>query len=130
MQCSTKPIIFYFKLLILCTVCQLWPSGDCFIFNFYCHWSSIVLRNRSGVASFLHSKEGVTQGDPLAMIAYGVGILPLIDNLKQEKPDINQPWYNDDARSLVTFTIIGNSFNLLTRQGEVRNIIPDRPKAY
>ena len=52
-----------------------------------CHWSSMALRNWNGTASILHSREGVTQGGPLAMIVYGVGTLPLINNLKWEIPD-------------------------------------------
>ena len=51
---------------------HLWTSGDCFVFNCYFHWSSLVLRNGNGAASILHGREGVTQGDPLAMIAYEV----------------------------------------------------------
>ena len=77
---------------MLWKVRHLWPSGARFFFNCYRHWSSLVLRNRNGTASFLHSKEGVTQGDPLAMIAYRIGILPLIKNLKREIPDVTQPW--------------------------------------
>ena len=46
---------------------------------------------------FLHSKEGVTQGDPLAMIAYGLGILPLIWVLQTLHPGVTQPWCADDA---------------------------------
>ena len=76
---------------IMWTVRYLWLSRDCFVFNLYCHWSSLVLRNRNGTASFLHSKESVTQGDPLAMIAYSISITPLIKNLKREIPDITQP---------------------------------------
>ena len=48
-----------------------------FTFNYYCHWGNLVVRDagdRSG--NFSHSKEGVTQGDPLAMIAYGIGVPP------------------------------------------------------
>ena len=55
------------------------PSGAKFTFNCYRHWATLVVwytGDRSG--HFLHSKEGVTQGDPLAMIAYGIGFLPLI----------------------------------------------------
>ena len=54
------------------------------------------------MASFLHSREGVTQGDPLVMIAYGIGIIPLINNLKRGIPDVTQPWYTEDARALGT----------------------------
>ena len=36
------------------------------------------------MASFMHSREGVTQGDPLDMVAYSIGIIPLIKNLKAE----------------------------------------------
>ena len=30
------------------------------------------------ISHFLNIKEVVTQGDPLAMISYGIGVLPLI----------------------------------------------------
>ena len=45
------------------------------------------------MAIILHSKEGVTQGYPLVMMAYGIGILTLIKNLKREIPDVKHPWY-------------------------------------
>ena len=45
----------------------------------------------------MHSKEGVTQGDLLTMIAYGIGILPLIRELWGAHPRITQLWYADDA---------------------------------
>ena len=39
----------------------------------------LVLR---GSSTFLYSKEGVTQGDPLSMFAYAIGTLPLIHSLR------------------------------------------------
>ena len=42
------------------------------------------------------SREGVTQGDPLAMALYGVALLPLAEHLRAEHPDVLQPWYADD----------------------------------
>ena len=51
--------------------------------------------DRSG--HFLQIKEGVIQGDPLAMIAYGIGVLLLIRELRGEHPRETQPWYADDA---------------------------------
>ena len=68
---------------ILWTVQHLWPPGARFFFNYYCPWSLLVLNNRNGAANFLHSREGVTQGEPLTMIDLGMGILQLIKNLKQ-----------------------------------------------
>ena len=87
---------------MICTVRYLLLSGA----RFFCYryWSSLVLRNKNGTASFLHSMEGVTQGYPLYMVAYDIGILPLIKNLKAELPDATQPCCADDSSELGTFT--------------------------
>ena len=102
---------------MLWTVRHLWPSGDCFVFNCYHHWSSIVLQNGNGTESIIHSREGATQGDPIAMIAYGIGIIPPIKMIKREIPDVTQPWYADDNGALGTFTRLETYFDLLTRRG-------------
>ena len=53
----------------------------------------LVLR---GPSSFLYSKEGVTQGDPLSMFTYAIGTLPLIYSLC-DPGQWTQLWYADDA---------------------------------
>ena len=44
------------------------------------------------------------QGDPLSIITYGIVILPLTKNIKQDIPDFKHPWYTDDSGALGTFT--------------------------
>ena len=56
----------------------------------------------------------MTQGGPLTMIAYGIGILSLIKNLKQEIPDVTQPWYADDSGDLGTLARLETYFDSLT----------------
>ena len=34
-----------------------------------------------GLSTYLYSKKGVTQGDPLSMFIYAIGTLPLIRSL-------------------------------------------------
>ena len=69
------------------------------------------------------------QKDPLAMIAYGIGILPLINNLKQEIPDVTHPWYADYCGALGTFAILETYFYSLTRQGLGRGYHPKPSKS-
>ena len=114
---------------MLWKVRHLWPCGAHLFFSCYCHWSSLFLRNGNRTASFLHIKEGVIQGVPLAMIVYGIGILPLINNLKQEIPCVTQPWYSDDAGSLGTFARLETYFDYLTRQGPGRGYYPESSKS-
>ena len=47
----------------------------------------------AGGSVFL-SREGTTQGDPLAMALYGLAVIPLIKKLATEA---KQVWYADDA---------------------------------
>ena len=53
----------------------------------------------------------MTQEDPPEIIAYGIGILSLIKNLKQEIPDFPQPWYADGAGALGMFARIETYYN-------------------
>jgi hypothetical protein len=75
---------------MLWTVRHEWPSGARFTFNCYKHWATLVIRSNDGTGTFLYSKEGVTQGDPLSMFAYGIGLLPLIRALKIQFPEMDR----------------------------------------
>ena len=57
----------------------------------------------------------MTLGDPLAMIAYSIGVLLLIKLPKEEFTDLTQTWYADDAGSLGTFANIKLYSNSLKR---------------
>ena len=51
----------------------------------------MVRNTEDGSDHFLHIKEGVTQGDPLAMIAYGIEVPTLIRELRGAHPRVTQP---------------------------------------
>ena len=53
------------------------------------------------------STEGTAQGDPLAMAMYTLAITPLIDQLKQSCPEVNQAWYADDITGASTCRGLG-----------------------
>ena len=103
---------------MLWAVCHKWPSGAQFTFNCYRHLATLVVwdtGDRSG--HFLHSKEGVTQGDPLAMITYDIGVLPFIRELWGAHPRVTQPWYADDAGAGGKFQHILELFRDLQARG-------------
>ena len=62
---------------MLWTVRHLWYNGARFAFNCYRHQSLLIMRRPGGTAEILLSREGVTQGDPLSMVLYGVTLVPL-----------------------------------------------------
>jgi hypothetical protein len=57
----------------------LWPRCARFVFNSYRGYAVLYI---VGSKQTLLSKEGVTQGDPPAMLVYGSGKLPLTSKLK------------------------------------------------
>ena len=76
---------------MLWTVRHDWRSGARFSLNCYFHWASLLIRAGNRTGQFLYRKEGVTQGDPLATVAYGLGNPPLIRDLRTTQPNITQP---------------------------------------
>ena len=114
---------------MLWTVRREWPSGARFVFNCYKHWATLIVRGNTGTGGIsLASKEGVTQGDPLSMFAYGIGTLPLIRQLKQEFPDLEQPWYADDAASAGRFDRIRAHYSRLQSIGQKFGYFPEPSK--
>ena len=77
----------------------------------------------------LLSKEGVTQGDPLAMVVYGVGVLPLTRKLKC--PDKwKQNWYADDSGCLAKLQHLKEWLNILMNDGPKFGYYPEPDKSY
>jgi hypothetical protein len=72
-----------------------------------------VIRNNDGTGKLLRSKQGAAKGYLLMMIAYTIGVLPLIKKLKVEFPTMHQPWYVDDAGVGANFAHIWAMFKLL-----------------
>ena len=73
--------------------------------------------------------EGVTQGDPLSMILYIIGMLPLTRLLKRDVPGCNQPWYTDDAGAASSFDDIIPFLKLLSTKGAARGYFPEPMKS-
>jgi hypothetical protein len=118
------------RIEMLWVVRHQWPSGARFVFNnCYNHWAVLVLRGNNGHAVFIFSKEGVTQGDPLSMFAYGIGILPLIRQLKAESPQVGQPWYADYAGAGAKFDEIERFFWRLCEIGPLFGYYPEPTKS-
>jgi len=59
------------RVMIIEAVCHEWAIGLHFVFNCYHHDALLVVNSHVGAHFFLCSMEGITQGDPLAVIIYG-----------------------------------------------------------
>ena len=76
----------------------------------------------------MHSKEGVTQGDPLDMIPYGIGS-PLILDLRRDHPCVTQPWYADGAGAGGKFGGVMAHFRDLQLRGPAWGYFPEPTKS-
>ena len=113
------------QIRMLWTVQPLWPSGTSFVFKCYPHHLSLDLRRDYGTANIIHNRKGVTQVDLLAIVAYGIVILPKIKQLKSMYPDVTQPWYTDDSGALGTFNHLQKYFKALNHNGPERGYLPN-----
>lgn len=85
--------------LTLRNALYLCPSLGRLLVNNYRSYSSLFIDG-----DCLLSKEGTTQGDPLAMSMFAVASIPLVDELA-DLSEVRQFWYADDA------TAVGNLRN-------------------
>jgi hypothetical protein len=117
------------RMVMLWNVQYRWPSGARFMFNLYKHWSTLVIRNNYGSREFLPSQQGVTQGDPIAMLGYALCMLPLTLQLKVEFPEVEKPWYAEYAVSDVEFARIRAMLERLLELGPGYGYHPESSKS-
>ena len=73
------------------------------------------------------SAEGTTQGDPMAMSMYAVGISPLIQRLSAVN-DAKQIWYADDCTGCGTLQDLSQWWLSLTELGPQHGYFPNASK--
>ena len=101
-----------------------------FSFNCYRHEIRLICRRPGEDAVILLSKEGVTQGDPLAMALYGIALLPLAEILREANTEVLQPWYADDAAMQGRALAVAQCFHLLIRVGPHFGYFPEPEKSF
>lgn len=89
----------------------------------------MCIRKDNGTSATIASQEGVTQGDPLAMIGYGLLVLPLIRRLKKEIEEIKQVWHADDSSGAGRFAAIKKFYALLEKYGPSYGYFPEASKS-
>ena len=83
---------------MLWNVAHISNKGSWFVFNRYCHWGKVFVRDKPGtLAIIIHSKEGLVQGCILSMNAYGVAMMLLVHDMRVAIPQAFQTWFADDT---------------------------------
>ena len=116
---------------ILWTVRQKWPSGARFTSNCYKQCALLLIRSNDGESSMcLNSKEGVTRGDLIYMVIYGVEMLPLTTKIQEDIPSRIPLWYADDVEAECggEFEEMLVYFNRLCEEGPTRVTSLTQPK--
>ena len=73
------------------------------------------------------SREGVTQGDPLAMAFYAIATIPLIEKLRQ---DTLQVWYADDAAGAGKLSCLRAWWDKINELGPAFGYFPNATKSH
>ena len=74
-----------------------WAEGERFAFNCYRHWAQLLICQPRYPPVTSLGREGVTQGDPLSMVLYGITLVPLAEDLIAADPGLLSLFYADHA---------------------------------
>jgi len=112
----------------LWTVQHRWPAGT-FAFNCYRHAAQLIIQCNGRPCSVILSQEGVTQGDPISMVIYGVALTPLTEMVQKMLPDTLQAWYTDDSSFGGTAPHIAAAMRVILEKGPARGYFPEPSKS-
>ena len=101
---------------------QLCPSLAPMVINTYRQPSKLFVDGE-----VISSCEGTTQGDPIAMPMYALGVLPLIKSVAT--PDATQVWYADDSGSGGKLPALFDWWRRLNKLGPAYGYFPNASKS-
>ena len=87
------------------------------------------MHDTDGLGHFLHRKEGVTQGDTLEIITYGIGILPITREIRAAHHIVMQTWYDDVTGAGGNFADIWAHLEDLMVHGTLLGYLPSTTKS-
>ena len=118
------------RLAMLWTVQHCWPAGARFAFNCYRHWEQLLLRQPGEPPVTILSREGVTQGDPVSMVLYGITLVPLTEDLRVVDPGLLLLFYADDAAFSGLEQPIAHLLKMLIKRGPYWGYFPEPVKSF
>ena len=113
---------------MLWTVQHRWLAGARFAFNYYKYWAQLLLRQTGEPQVKILSKEGVTQGDFLSVVLYGITLAPLVEELRAADPGLLSPFYADDTAFDGSAQRSAQLLKLLIRKGPEWGYSPEPAK--
>ena len=87
-----------------------WALMARFTMNTYCHYVQMVVRAPGRLPHVILAKEGCIQEDPISMLLYGIGLLPLTEKLCANHGTVACLFFADDL------TLTGESCTQLRRR--------------
>ena len=109
------------RAVTLCNIPRLCPVLSPIIINTYRCQAELFVMGRD-----IHSKEGTTQGDPLAMAFYAIAILQLIKSLMSTA--FSQVWFADDVSAAGQVQCLCSWWDLLVEKGPAYGYFPNAVK--
>ncbi len=117
--------------LMLWNVAHHWNQVSRFAFNWYRHWvQCLVWSEPGGPALVINLKEGITQGNCLAMSLYSIALMPLASKMREEFPEALQPCYCNDAGAAGKALPNAQCLNFLVKFGPPYGYFPKPGKSY
>ncbi|XP_047494101.1 uncharacterized protein LOC125042504 [Penaeus chinensis] len=83
----------------------------------------------TGNSDTIESAEGTTQGDPVAMAMYAIGLLRLQDHISHEKTQVKQVAYADDLAGAGKINDLRKWWDLIQRHGPPKGYHPNAQKS-
>eukprot|EP00957_Ditylum_brightwellii_P044679 3387409-Ditylum_brightwellii.AAC.1 len=106
-----------------------WQAGAIFVFNCYRHWALLIIHQPGQDPVVLHSKEGVTQGDPQSMVTYGITLVPLAEQIRAADAEVMVPFYADNITLDGPVGRNACQLKLLMEHGPDRGYFPEPDKS-
>ena len=104
------------------------PEMPTYIYNSYCAPARLFIVGGEEISS----SEGTTQGEPIAMAAYGIGLTPLLDVLS--RGEVDEAWkqvaFADDISGVGKLLFLRIWWDLVNKYGPLLGYFPKASKSW